>query len=76
VSTGMVPFVRFFADQGTAETRVLTIRSHPVLLSGEKGGHRSVASHSPDAGSPREGHQESPPTPAGEEKETEVRACR
>ena len=31
MSTGMVPFVRFFAEQGTAETRVLTIRGHPVL---------------------------------------------
>ena len=31
MSTGMVPFVRFFPQQGTAETRVLTIRGHPVL---------------------------------------------
>jgi hypothetical protein len=27
----MVPFVRFFPQQGTAETRVLTTRGHPVL---------------------------------------------
>ena len=31
MSTGMVPFVRFFPQQGTAETRVLTIRGHPIL---------------------------------------------
>ena len=31
MSTGMVPFVRFFPEQGTAETRVLTIRGHPIL---------------------------------------------
>jgi hypothetical protein len=31
MSTGMVPFVRFFPQQGTAETRVLTTQGHPVL---------------------------------------------
>jgi hypothetical protein len=31
MSTGMIPFVRFFPEQGTAETRVLTIRGHPIL---------------------------------------------
>ena len=31
MSVGMVPFVRFFPEQGTAETRVLTIRGHPIL---------------------------------------------
>jgi hypothetical protein len=31
LSVGMVPFVRFFPQQGTAETRVLTSRGHPVL---------------------------------------------
>jgi hypothetical protein len=31
MSAGMVPFVRFFPQQGTAETRVLTTQGHPVL---------------------------------------------
>ena len=31
MSAGMVPFVRFFPEQGTAETRVLTTQGHPVL---------------------------------------------
>jgi hypothetical protein len=31
MSVGMVPFVRFFPQQGTAETRVLTTHGHPIL---------------------------------------------
>jgi hypothetical protein len=31
MSAGTVPFVRFFPQQGTAETRVLTTQGHPVV---------------------------------------------
>lgn len=34
---GMVPFVRLFPRQGTAETRTLTIRGHPALPDDEYG---------------------------------------